>query len=236
MPKKPARLKRAIPVLILILLLVLAYVFDLYRYLSFTELKNNHDALMAWRNQHAVLTILIFMLLYIIAVAVSFPGATILTLAGGFLFGLLWGTVYIVIAATIGAVILFLACRYAFAELFRQKAGKTLRRFEKGFQDDAFNYLLFLRLLPVFPFWLINIVPALLDMKLTPYIIATFLGIIPGTAVYVSVGNGLGSVFAAGKTPDFSLIFKPEIIIPIIALAILSVIPIIYKRVKRRKQ
>ena len=169
---------------------------------------------------------------YIIAVAISIPGAVILSLIGGFLFGIILGTLYVIISATIGATIIFLAARSAFHALLLAKATPWLEKMEKGFQKNALQYLLFLRLIPLFPFWLVNIVPALLNVRLRTYIIATFFGIIPGVLVYVSVGNGLDTLFQTGQTPDLGIIFKPAILLPLLGLAILSLIPVIFKKWK----
>jgi uncharacterized membrane protein YdjX (TVP38/TMEM64 family) len=172
------------------------------------------------------------MLIYAAAIALSIPGGAILTIAGGFLFGVVAATCYVVIAATFGATILFLIARTALGDTLRRKAGPAVRRMEVGFRENALNYLLFLRLIPVFPFWLVNLVPAFLGVPLTTYIVATLVGIIPGSLVYASVGNGLGAVFDAGGRPDLGIIFKPEIILPIVGLAVLAILPVAYKKIK----
>ncbi len=225
---------RFLPLIILILALILFFYFGLYEYLTFEVLERYRNQLISWTQQHYVLTVLSFMIIYIIAVAVSIPGATILTITGGFLFGYIFGTIYVVISATIGATIIFLAARTALGEILAKKAGATIKRLEQGFQKNAFNYLLFLRLVPLFPFWLVNIVPGLLNMRLSSYVAATFIGIIPGSFVYVLLGNGVGAVLAAGKTPDLGIILKPEILAPLIGLGILALVPIIYKKYKSK--
>jgi len=203
-------------------------------YLSFETLRDNRQAILDWTQNHYVLAIFAFIVAYHIAVMFSLPGAVWLTLTGGFLFGTLEATVYVVIGATAGAVGIFLLARYAFYDFFHAKVGKTLHRMEKGFQDDALSYMLVLRLVPLFPFWLVNLVPALLGVKLRTYTIGTFFGIIPGAFVYASVGSGLGAVFDEGKTPDLGIIFSPEILTPIIGLAALALIPVLYKKFKNR--
>lgn len=233
--KKQYSWRRYIPIVIIIVGLALFYYFKLYRYLSFSSLQAHHEALTHWTSAHPIISALSFIGIYIILVAFSFPGATILTLAGGFLFGIALGTLYVVVGATLGASLIFLAAKTAFADLFAKKAGKWLVKFEKGFQQSAFGYLLFLRLLPLFPFWLINIVPAFLNVRLQTFFITTFIGIIPGTAVYVAVGNGLSSVFDQGQTPNLGIIFEPQILIPLILLAVLAVIPIVYKKLKQKR-
>ena len=234
--KKKLAIKRLLPIIILLIGLILFFVFDLYRYFTFDALKIYQHALFQWKSENPFLAAISFIVIYIIAVAFSFPGATLLTLAGGFLFGIILGTLYVVISATLGACIIFLAARYAFGDVLASKASGWTKKLEKGFQENAFNYMLFLRLLPIFPFWLINIVPALLNVGLGVFFITTFIGIIPGSAVYAAVGNGLSTIFAAVQTPNFGIIFEPQILIPLIALAILSVIPIIYKKIKKRKK
>jgi uncharacterized membrane protein YdjX (TVP38/TMEM64 family) len=221
---------RLIPLLVLVAALILFFATGLYRYFTFTALKTHREQLLAWtQNNHGIAAIS-YILIYIVAAAVSIPGATILTLIGGFLFGLWVGTFYVVIAATIGACLIFIAAKTALANLLKKKAGKFINKLEAGFKANAANYLLFLRLVPVFPFWLVNIVAGLFDVKLSTFFITTVVGIIPGSFVYVSVGNGLGALFAEGKTPDLSIIFKPSILLPILGLAVLSLVPIIYKR------
>lgn len=226
-------IKRWIPISILVIALGLAIYFRLYEYLSFAALEQHHAQLKAWTEQNYLMVVLIYMAVYIIAVAVSIPGAVFLTITGGFLFGYVFGTIYVVISATIGACLLFLAVKTALGDWLEKKTSGWVVRMERGFQKNAFSYLMFLRLVPLFPFWVVNIVPAVLNVRLRIFVIATFLGIIPGSFVYVSVGNGLGSLLAAGQTPDLGIIFKPSILIPIIGLAVLSLVPILYKKYKK---
>ena len=170
------------------------------------------------------------MALYAAVIALSVPGGAILTIAGGFLFGIAPATLYVVVGATIGATIIFLIARTALGDSLRARAGPRIRRMEEGFRADALSYLLVLRLIPIFPFWLVNIVPAFLGVPLRTYVLGTFVGIIPGSFVYASVGNGLGAVFEAGQTPDLGIIFKPEILLPIVGLAALALLPVAYRR------
>lgn len=228
-------IKRWLPLLTLILALVFVLVFRLYEYLSFAALEEYHRQLQQWTQQHYILAVCVFMLLYVVAVAISIPGAIFLTILGGFLFGYLFGTVYVVISATIGACVIFLAVQTALGEWLEKKARGWVWRMEQGFQKNAFNYLLFLRLVPLFPFFIVNIVPALLGVRLRVFAVATLIGIIPGSFVYALVGNGLGELFTLGKRPDLDIIFEPEIFFPIVGLAILSLVPILYKKFKKQK-
>ncbi|WP_417782834.1 TVP38/TMEM64 family protein [Terasakiella pusilla] len=203
-------------------------------YLSFETLRDNRQDILAWTADHYLLAVLGFVLAYHVAVMFSLPGAVWLSLTGGFLFGTVEATAYIVVGATAGAVGIFLLARYALYDFFHARVGKALVKMEKGFQEDALSYMLVLRLVPIFPFWLVNLVPALLGVKLSTYTIGTFVGIIPGAFVYASVGSGLGAVFDEGRTPDLGVIFSPEVIAPIIGLALLAMVPVLYKKMKQR--
>ena len=161
------------------------------------------------------------------------PGATWMTLGGGFLFGTITAVVLVVTAATAGAMVVFLMARYLLESYFHSKFGASILKFKVGFESSSLNYILFLRLVPLFPFWLVNIVPAFLDLPFRKYVIGTFFGIIPGSAVYCSIGNGLGEVFDRGGMPDFDAIFEPKILGPLIALALLSLTPIGYRTIKK---
>jgi uncharacterized membrane protein YdjX (TVP38/TMEM64 family) len=228
-------IKRFIPLFILLVGLILFFSFRLYRYLTFDQLQKQHNFLKQWTSQNYVLAVLSYIFIYILAVAISIPGAVILTITGGFLFGVIFGSIYTVIAATIGATILFLAVKTALGSWIAKKTTQWITKMRNGFQKNAFNYLLFLRFVPLFPFWVVNIVPALFNMRLISFVIATFIGIIPGTVVYAGLGNGLEKLIASGKTPELNIIFKPEILLPLLGLAILSLLPILYKKLKHDK-
>lgn len=232
--KLPSVTLRFIPIIMLIILLFISVYFRWYEYLSFESIKQNRDLLLLWKEQHYLLSILIFMIVYILSVSVSIPGATFITIVGGFLYGLIWGTLFVVISATIGAIIVFMAVHTALAPVLKKRANKWLKKMEQGFRENAFQYLLILRLIPLFPFWLVNIVPAILNVPLRTFFTATLLGIIPGSFVYVSVGHGLNQLFAENKTPDLGIIFTPPILIPLIGLSLLALVPVIYKKYKAK--
>jgi uncharacterized membrane protein YdjX (TVP38/TMEM64 family) len=227
-----AQLKRFLPLVVLLLAVVAALGLGLDEYLSFEQLERNRTQLLDFVERNPLLAPLAFMLIYAAVIALSIPGGAILTMAGGFLFGVVAGTCYVVSAATLGATIVFLIAKTALGDSLRRKAGPGMRRMEAGFRDNALNYLLFLRLIPVFPFWLVNLVPAFLGVPLRTYIAATFIGIIPGSLVYASVGNGLGAVFEVGGRPDLGIIFEPQIILPIVGLAVLAILPVAYKKIR----
>ncbi|QLZ69112.1 mercuric reductase [Legionella sp. PC1000] len=226
---KKIRVRHWLPLTILLGLLIFFFSFRLDKYLSFEALKENRALLASWTTKHYFLASFLFIACYTLSVAISIPGAIYLTLIGGFLFGVFWGTIFVVISATIGATLIFLAVRTSLGEWLAQRASGWVGRMREGFQHNAFSYLLTLRLIPLFPFWVVNIVPALLDVNIKTFIGATLIGIIPGTVVYVMVGNGLSHVFAANQTPNLHIIFEPQILGSLLALAALSLIAPIYK-------
>ena len=226
--------KRLIPVGVLVLGLVAFFVFDLDRFLSFEALRENRAALLNWVDTYGVIAALIYMLIYAVAIAFSLPGGAVLTITGGFLFGSALGTVCVVFAATAGATALFLIAKTSFGDTLRAKAGPALQRMQDGFQEGALSYLLVLRLVPLFPFFLVNLVPAFLGVSLRVYVIGTFIGIIPGTFVFATVGAGLGSVFDQGGEFSAVGILTPQIITALIGLAVLALIPVVYKKIKAR--
>ena len=228
-------LARALPLLILVAGLAAFFALGLHRYISFATLAQHRQTLLAWVAEYGVLAGLAFMAIYAAVVAFSLPGGALLTLTSGFLFGVVGGTLCAVVGATIGATAVFVAARTALGNLLRAKAGGAIRRMEEGFREDALSYLLVLRLVPLFPFWLVNLVPAFLGVPLRTYVLGTLFGIIPGALVYASVGNGLGAVFDAGGTPDLGIIFRPAILLPIVGLAVLALIPVVYKRWRARR-
>lgn len=231
-PKAGLSFKRLLPLLILATGLILFLALDLGRFISFDTLREHRESLTAWVAGHWPMAALIYLLCYIAVVTFSLPGGAVMTITGGFLFGIWAGTALTVVAATIGATLLFLAARTALGDALRARAGPALRKMEAGFQENALSYLLVLRLVPVFPFFLVNLVPAFLGVPLRTYVLATFFGIIPGSFVYASVGNGLGAIFDRGETPDLGLIFNPEILTPLIGLAVLALLPVAYKKFK----
>jgi uncharacterized membrane protein YdjX (TVP38/TMEM64 family) len=227
-----SRWLRFLPLALLAAGLIAFFALGLQRYVTFEALADHRATLLAWVAKHPLLAPLIYVLSYIVVVAFSLPGGVLLTLTGGFLFGTVAGGVCALIGATIGATAVFIAARTALGGLLRAKAGPALQRMEAGFRRDAFSYLLVLRLVPIFPFFLVNLVPAFLDVPLRIYVLATAIGIIPATFVFASVGSGLGAVFDEGRTPDLGLIFTAPILLPILGLAVLALIPVVYRRLK----
>ncbi len=233
--QRPNIVKRATPIALILLGLALFFALGLNRYFSLDTLRDNRDALRMWVEAFPYLAMGVFFLIYAGAVAISFPGASVLTVFGGFLFGLWPGVPVIVFAATVGAAIIFLASKTALSGALGNRAGGFVTRMEKGFREDELSYMFLLRLVPVFPFWAINIAAGVIGVSLRNFLIGTSIGIIPGTFVYASIGHAANKAFDAGK--DISLtgiLFKPETLLPIIGLAVLSVIPIALKRFSKR--
>jgi uncharacterized membrane protein YdjX (TVP38/TMEM64 family) len=151
------------------------------------------------------------------------------------MFGSMLGTVLVVIAATLGATLVFLIAKTALGDPLRAKAGPFLKRMEAGFQEDALNYLLVLRLIPLFPFWIVNLVPAFLGVPLRTYVLATVVGIIPGSFVFASVGAGIGSVLDSGQEFSPASVLTPQIVIALVGLAVLALLPVVYRKLKGRR-
>ena len=201
--------------------------------LSWGTLARHQSALLAVVEAKPVVAATTYVTLYALVVAFSVPEAAVVTVAGGLLFGTLLGGALAVVGSTIGAVVLFLVARTAFAEVVARRARGLIDRIRPGLQRDGFSYLLALRLVPAVPFWLVNLGAALCGMRLFPYAAATLLGVIPATFVFAWIGQGVGSVLAAGGTPDVTLIFSPRIFGPLLALAALSLMPVLLRHLRR---
>ncbi len=226
------QLSRWWPVAILALGIIAFFGSGADHYLMLQTLHDNRMDLVAFVHDYGVLAVVVFLGIYTAATALAIPGSLVLTIAGGFLFGTWWGTVWVVIGATAGASLLFLAARTALGQTLRARAGPMLAKIEAGFGANAFSYLLSLRLLPIFPFFVVNIVPAFVGVPLRTFVLATILGIIPGSFVFASVGAGLGSVFEMMMEPTLASAITPEMIIALVSLAALALLPIIWKKLK----
>ena len=231
----PASPWRFAPVLLLLAGLAAAWALGLPDFLSCGTLRDNRAWLLTAVAEHAFLALLLFFLVYTLTVALSLPGAAVLTIAAGFLFGSLQATILAVCAGTLGAVILFAAARTAFADLLRARIGPWLDRVRNEFAAEGFSYLLFMRLVPVFPFFVVNLVPAFLGVSLRHYVLATLIGIIPGSFVFASVGAGLGSVFDGGGTCSLENILTPQVLIALIGLALLALLPVAHRKWRQRR-
>jgi uncharacterized membrane protein YdjX (TVP38/TMEM64 family) len=228
--------KRLAPLIVLALGFGLFFAFDLDRFVSFQALNDNRAELIDFVDRQGFLAILTFIVIYAVSTALSLPGGAVLTVTGGFLFGTWFGTLYAVLGATAGAIAVFLIAKTSLGDVLRARAGPSLRKMEAGFRENALSYLLVLRLIPLFPFFLVNIVPAFLGVPLRTYAIATFFGIIPGAFVFASVGSGIGSVFDQMDAQfDPASVLTPQVITALVGLAVLSLLPVVYKKLKARK-
>lgn len=227
--------RKLLPLIAVIIIAIIGF-FTLKDYLSFESLRDNRVALLAWRDANFFLASIGFVGLYIAIVAFSLPGAAIISLTGGFLFGLFPGGLYNLVGATTGAVLIFSAARLGLGDYLSKKmdgAGGVVGKIKTGLDENEISFLLLMRLVPAFPFFVANLVPALVGTKLRTFAWTTFVGIIPGGLVFTWVGTGLGEVFAKGGTPDLSIIFDWKILGPILALAVLSAVPILLKQLKK---
>lgn len=227
-------MKRYLPLAAILIVVAAAYLTDLGYYLTFDHLRAHYRIIVDFVAMHPVGAGAIYLLLYTLAVAASVPGAVFMTIIGGFLFGAWVGTTLTVIAATSGATLLFLAARTALGDLLRSRTESFLGRMEAGFRRNAFSYLLVLRLVPLFPFFIVNLVPAFLGVGLGTYVAATLLGIIPGTLVYTLAGCGLGSILESGGEFSLKSVLTPEMIAALSGLALLALVPVVYKRFAQR--
>lgn len=228
---KPFAWRRLIPVLVFVAVVVAFFALGLERYLSIDALRQHRGVLRAWVETSGVLAALVFMAVYIITVAFALPGATVLSIASGFLFGPGWGTVMVVISATLGGTALFSMAKTTLGDALRARAGAWLPTLEAGFREHALSYLIVLRLMPILPFFIVNLVPAFLGVPLSTFVLGTFVGIIPGSFVYTTVGAGLGSVFEAGGTFSLRGVLTPQIVTALVGLAVLAMVPIVYKKI-----
>jgi uncharacterized membrane protein YdjX (TVP38/TMEM64 family) len=241
---------RFLPLIAVGCVMALVFAMGWHKYLSFKTLGLNYQSLKGFIGENLLLSLLIYMALYVVAVALSLPGGLVLTLSGGLLFGWALGAPAAIIAATIGATLIFLIVRTSLGEGLAQKAGPWVVKLSDGFKENALSYLLFLRLVPAFPFFIVNIVPALLSVPLATYVVGTGLGIIPATTAFSVLGAGLGSAIEAQNaayaacqakagtadddtcpyTIDTSSLVTPEIIAAFVLLGIVALIPVAYKK------
>ncbi|MDR4463878.1 MAG: TVP38/TMEM64 family protein [Nitrospira sp.] len=225
--KKPNTGKIVIALLIALGMGAFLY-FDVGQFLSLASLKENRDLLLAFTDTNFVPAVAIFIVAYVLVAGLSLPGAVILTLAGGFLFGAGWATLFINIGATTGATMAFLAARYLLRDTVEQKFGKWLKPFQEGFAKNAFSYLLTLRLIPLFPFFVVNLVSGLTRVNTGTYVTATAIGIIPGSFVYAYAGRQLGTIESLKE------IASPNVIAAFVLLGLLALAPVLYRKYAAR--
>ena len=204
------------------------FYFDVHQYLTLESLKSHRDQLLAYTREHYTTAVLVYICLYCLQTALSLPGATILTLGGGLLFGSVLGALFVNIAATSGATLAFLAARYLLHDWVEGKFGHRLEPLQRGFSKNALSYLLTLRLVPLFPFFLINLVSGLTRIRLGTYVLATSIGILPGSFVYTNAGRQLGMIDSLGE------IASPQVLGAFALLALFALLPLLYRRLSGR--
>lgn len=230
-----ARLMRRAPILVILAAAAVALIFFRH-WLSFDRLEDNRAALLALRDAHYLAVSAAFVAIYALFVVISIPGALILTLTGGFLFGMLPGLFYNVIAATLGAVIIFAAAQTGFGHDMAagiERRGGPMARLAQALRANQVSVLLTMRLIPVVPFFLANLAAALVGVRLRTFAITTFIGIIPADIIYTQLGAGLGEVFARGEHPDLHILLRPEFLLPLLGLGLLAALPLLLKLRRR---
>lgn len=231
---KSLTLRRMLPFAILLLGLAVFFTLGLNRQLSLQTLSRNEAEITAWVAANVVVAALAFIAVHTTVVAFSLPASAAMAATSGFLFGVWEGALLSMVGTTVGSIILYFAARSAFYDLFRARAGAAVARLEDGFRRDGFSYLVFLRLVPIFPSWLVTIVSALLGMRPGIFIPATLLGITPGCFVFAGIGADFGLLFRDGETPDLGAIFQVRTLLPLLGLGVLALLPVLYRRWQRR--
>jgi uncharacterized membrane protein YdjX (TVP38/TMEM64 family) len=248
--ERASRLRRFAPLLVIVLAMAAVFATGAHRHVSLETLVRHRMTIDAFIEAHIVLAVAIFIGVYIVAVALSMPGALLLTISGGILFGTLLGAAATVVGATTGATVIFLVAKSAAGEGLVRRAGPLAVKLAEGFRSDAFNYLLFLRLVPAFPFFLINLVSAFAGVRLPAFVAATFIGIIPATVAFAFLGAGLDSVITAQEQPyraclaagradcrvalDLTTIITPQLLAALAALGVIALLPVVVKRLRAR--
>jgi uncharacterized membrane protein YdjX (TVP38/TMEM64 family) len=215
---------------LLVLVIAAAWVLGFGHVFSWSGLARERVALLAWVGAHRFSAPLLFVLVYTASVTLSLPQATLLTVTGGLLFGTALGGALAVVGATIGAVALFMIARSAVGDSMTRRGGAALTRLRQELARDGFSYLLAIRLLPVVPFWLVNLAAALCGIRLSHFVTATLIGVIPATFIFASVGAGLSDVAAAGHAPTAGILLSVSVLGPLAGLAALSLTPVIWRK------
>jgi uncharacterized membrane protein YdjX (TVP38/TMEM64 family) len=226
-------LRRFGPVVALVALFVWAIVSGLAGHISLEELRARGEGLQAFAHERPVLSVAIYVVVYVATVSISLPGALILSLSGGFLFGPFLGGAAAVTGATGGSTVVYLVSRTAFADFLRRWRNPLLLKIEDGFRDNAFSYLLTLRLIPAFPLLLVNVASGLMGIPVRTFLAASFLGMVPSSFVYAGIGAGLGHVFAQGGPVSLETLLSPRIYLPILAMGVLAFLPPLWRLWRR---
>ena len=226
---------RLLPLILLVGGAVAFFSLGLHKFLTFEQLRANRVDLLVWVDANMVLAALAFVATYAATIVFIPPSGTLMTVMGGFVFGSVFGTANVVVGATAGATILFLVAKLALGDYLRERAGPGIKKMEAGSHENEMSYMLVLRLVPLFPFWLVNLAPAFLGVHTGTFVIGTLFGIIPGTAVYATFGAGLGSILDSNEEFTLSGVLTPEILAGLVGLALLALIPVVYRMIRGRK-
>jgi uncharacterized membrane protein YdjX (TVP38/TMEM64 family) len=229
-PDLLAAARRYGPLALIAVLLIIAVASGATRHLSLHDLRLRRAALETLVHAHPAISLCAYVGLYALLVGLSLPAALVMTLAGGMLFGGWVGGRAAAVGCTAGATIAFLACRTALGDTLNRRAGPATARIVEGVRRDAFSYILMLRLIPVTPYWLANLALGLVDIPLATFVTASLLGILPASLIYAHLGSGLNRLFAEGLRPDLHVILQPSVLGPLIALALLALVPVVARR------
>jgi uncharacterized membrane protein YdjX (TVP38/TMEM64 family) len=228
-------LRRFGPVALIVAAIIAIWASGLTHDLSMHALRAHREALEDLVRRHRWLMLAGYCLTYILVVALSLPAALVMTLTGGLLFGAWIGGAAAAISCTLGATVVFLVCRTAIGDALRKRTGSTVARIEEGVRRDAFSYVITLRLLPVMPFWLVNLALGFVDIPLRTFFVASFLGILPVSVIYAGLGASLNAMFARGVRPNLHLVMQPQVLLPLLGLALLALAPIVVRRLRGTK-
>ena len=227
-------MKKWIPIIVIVMLMIAAYFLGIADFFTYEQIQKHHMTLTQYVSENFYLMSGLFILMYLVSTALSLPIGIYLSLLGGFLFPQPFSTIYVILGATVGASILFWAARTALGDSLRQKATPFLSKMEKGFNENAASYMLFLRLIPAFPFWLVNLAPAFLGVSYLTYLWTTAVGILPGVVVFTQFGAGLDAVFEGNQEFSLDNILNRDIKIALVALAIFVLIPVMVKKFRKK--
>ena len=238
MNERPARLwaqaRRFGPALLIVAAVIAAFASGLTRRLSLHELRDQREVLLGLVHLHPVISVAAYVGVYAVVIALCLPAAMVMTLTGGFLFGPLIGGAAASIGVTLGGGIIFLVCRTAAGDVLRRRAGPQVAQIEDEVRRDAFFYTVSLRLFPIMPYWLATLALGFIELPLWTYLVGSFVGILPISFVYAGLGSSLSGAFARGQHVDFHLVAQPQVFLPLFGLAVLSVIPVVVRRYRRR--
>lgn len=227
------RVLRYLPLLVIVVVFGLFVWLEGYKLFDLELIQHYHLRIKEKLNEHFFLYVLGFSGLYAFSTAISFPGATLLSLLGGYFFGTFYGGLAILCGATTGACLLFLAAKLAFSDFLRAKVAPYIKRFQEGFHENEVSYLLILRLAPLFPFFVVNLVPAFLNVRFKVYALTTFFGIMPACFIYAGLGAAVENLFELERL-DLSFFSRPGIWMPLAGLILLAFLPVVYRQWKKR--